>query len=94
MKERKPLSYWRVGLLSAFIGLPFSIFVEIARRSYNDYLMRLTTEEFERKGMSPPLMIDNLRGWVVPFFVTFIFVIVGLLLYEFWNNRKRYNGEI
>ncbi len=94
MKIRNSLNWWRVALVSALIGLPFGILAEIARRSYNDYLMRITAEEFERKGMSPPLMIDNLRGWIVPFSVIFIFMIAGLLLYMFLNNRQSQNIEI
>jgi hypothetical protein len=78
--------------LSAIIGALLGGATELARRAYNDYQTRHITEEFESKGMSPPLMVDLLHWWALPVWTAMIFMIGGFLIYGLWyKHLKRKN---
>ena len=80
-------NWWRVCLLSAISGLILGCAAEFLRRAYNNYQAQLVIEKFEGRGMSPPLMVDNLHWWALPVWTTVIFLIGGFLIYGLWFNR-------
>jgi cytochrome c-type biogenesis protein CcmH/NrfF len=87
MKLNVSHSWWRVCWLSAIAGALLGSAIEFLRRAYNNYQDQLTSDRFERLGMSPPLMVDNLHWWAIPLWTAMIFMIVGFLMYGLWFKR-------
>ena len=81
MKIHVSLSGWRFCLLSAITGALLGGALELARSLYNDYQNQRTIEEFEPRGMSPPLAIDLLHWWALPVWTAMIFMVGGFLIY-------------
>ena len=80
---------WRGGLLGALNGLIVGGLAEFIHGVYGDYRDRLTAAEFERLGMSPPLMTDMLHWWSVPFTVAIALIIVALIVHRFFVTRLK-----
>lgn len=82
---------WKATIGGAFAGLLFGIVLEIARQFRSSYSTRLITEEFESRGMSPPLMTDMLKPHAIPLATCALFAIVSSLVFVIWSQRNEDN---
>ena len=89
MTSNASYSAWRACLLGALNGLVIGCTAEFIRQAYGDYQNRLMVADFESQGMSPPLMVDMIRWWAIPFTVTIGFIVVALIVYRFWAARLK-----
>lgn len=89
MTSNASYSIWRACLLGALNGLVIGCTAEVIRQAHGDYQNRFMVADFESQGMSPPLMVDMIRWWAIPFTVTIAFIIVAVFVHRFWAARLK-----
>lgn len=79
---------WHATLTGGFFGLSFGVALEAARQVRFNYAIARMVEDFESRGMSPPLIIDLQRPHVIPIFSCMLFAALSSLVYVIWSQRK------
>jgi hypothetical protein len=79
---------WQATTIGGLVGLVVGMGLELGRTFYREYYQQQTIEEYERLGMSPPLMTDLLAPWSLAVFMCLLLAIVGSSVYVIWSIRK------
>lgn len=70
-----------VSTCSCLFGLLVGVVAQIKHRRDFEQDRRLVTEAFERRGQSPPLLVDLLKPWALPMQYAVLCGFLGGLIY-------------
>jgi len=68
-----------VSVVSAIVGALFGALIEIIRDERFERDTKLVADEFERRGMNPPLVVHTLKPGTFSFLVSIIFMACALV---------------
>lgn len=79
---------WHVTMLGGVVGLLIGMTLEIRRQHRLENAKQRTTAEFERQGISPPLLIDLQRPHAIPVATCVLFATLGSFVFVIRSQRK------
>ena len=79
---------WQATTMGGLAGFLAGLALEAARELRDEQITQRVIEEFESKGMSPPLMVETLRPSFIPVATCVLFAVLSTSIYLIWSLRK------
>jgi hypothetical protein len=89
-----------VSVVSAVVGALCGVFLEVLENQRTEQYVKQVAEEFERKGMSPPLITNMLKPGALTLIYTIIFMACGMAAYTGYRliryrlRKQRFSSTI